>query len=142
MKLALVFTRLKGNAEVSAFGAGGSLRTHFSSIEITTFLLFVIARQSCNDCKFGTNIASSLLSIKEKKTWFNSRPEDAMKIEANEAEYWAMDEPEIEEKPLTSLCIARVSSSHRIRLSQAELEDMSEFERARHTSKTWSMGQD
>ena len=26
--------------------------------------------------------------------------------------------------------------------SYAELEDMSEFERARHTSKTWSMGQD
>ena len=26
--------------------------------------------------------------------------------------------------------------------SRAELEDMSEFERARHTSKTWSMGQD
>jgi hypothetical protein len=26
--------------------------------------------------------------------------------------------------------------------SLAELENMSEFERARHTSKTWSMGQD
>ena len=26
--------------------------------------------------------------------------------------------------------------------SYAEQEDMSEFERARHTSKTWSMGQD
>ena len=26
--------------------------------------------------------------------------------------------------------------------SYAELENMSEFERARHTSKTWSMGQD
>ena len=26
--------------------------------------------------------------------------------------------------------------------SYAQLEDMSEFERARHTSKTWSMGQD
>ena len=26
--------------------------------------------------------------------------------------------------------------------SYAELEDMCEFERARHTSKTWSMGQD
>ena len=26
--------------------------------------------------------------------------------------------------------------------SYAELEGMSEFERARHTSKTWSMGQD
>jgi hypothetical protein len=26
--------------------------------------------------------------------------------------------------------------------SYAELEDMSEFERARHTNKTWSMGQD
>ena len=26
--------------------------------------------------------------------------------------------------------------------SRAALEDMSEFERARHTSKTWSMGQD
>jgi len=26
--------------------------------------------------------------------------------------------------------------------SFAELENMSEFERARHTSKTWSMGQD
>ena len=26
--------------------------------------------------------------------------------------------------------------------SSAELEDMSEFEMARHTSKTWSMGQD
>lgn len=65
-----------------------------------------------------------------------------MKIEANEAEYWAVDEPEIKERTLTSLCIARVSNSRRMRLSQAELEDMSEFERARHTSKTWSMGQD
>ena len=26
--------------------------------------------------------------------------------------------------------------------SNADLQDMSEFERARHTSKTWSMGQD
>jgi hypothetical protein len=83
-----------------------------------------------------------LFVYKKIKTWFYSRLEDAMKIEANEAEYWAMDEPEIKETPLTRLCIARVSSSRRIRLSQAELEDMSEFERARHTSKTWSMGQD
>ena len=66
-----------------------------------------------------------LFVYKKIKTWFYSRLEDAMKIEANEAEYWAMDEPEIKETPLTRLCIARVSSSRRIRLSQAELEDMS-----------------
>jgi hypothetical protein len=83
-----------------------------------------------------------LFADKRKQDMFYSRLEDAMKMEANEAEYWAMDEPEIKETPLTSLCIGRVSSSRRIRLSRAELEDMSEFERARHTSKTWSMGQD
>lgn len=83
-----------------------------------------------------------LFADKGKQDMFYSRLEDAMKMEANEAEYWAMDEPEIKETPLTSLCIGRVSSSSRIRLSRAELEDMSEFERARHTSKTWSMGQD
>lgn len=83
-----------------------------------------------------------LFADKRKQDMFYSRLEDAMKMEANEAEYWAMDEPEIKETPLTSLCIGRVSSSSRIRLSRAELEDMSEFERARHTSKTWSMGQD
>lgn len=83
-----------------------------------------------------------LFADKRKQDMFYARLEDAMKMEANEAEYWAMDEPEIKETPLTSLCIGRVSSSSRIRLSRAELEDMSEFERARHTSKTWSMGQD
>lgn len=83
-----------------------------------------------------------LFADKRKQDMFYSRLEDAMKMEANEAEYWAMDEPEIKETPLTILCIGRVSSSSRIRLSRAELEDMSEFERARHTSKTWSMGQD
>lgn len=83
-----------------------------------------------------------LFADKRKQHMFYARLEDAMKMEANEAEYWAMDEPEIKETPLTSLCIGRVSSSSRIRLSRAELEDMSEFERARHTSKTWSMGQD
>ena len=83
-----------------------------------------------------------LFADKRKQDVFYSPLEDAMKMEVNEAEYWAMDEPEIKETPLTSLCIGRVSSSSRIRLSRAELEDMSEFERARHTSKTWSMGQD
>ena len=83
-----------------------------------------------------------LFADKRKQDMFYSRLEDAMKMEANEAEYWAMDEPEIKEIPLTSLCIGRVSSSSRIRLSRAQLEDMSEFERARNTSKTWSMGQD
>ena len=83
-----------------------------------------------------------LFADKREQDMFYSRLEDAMKMEANEAEFWAMDEPEIKETPLTSLCIGRVSSSSRIRLSRAELEDMSEFERARHTSKTWSMGQD
>lgn len=83
-----------------------------------------------------------LFADKRNQDMFYARLEDAMKMEANEAEYWAMDEPEIKETPLTSLCIGRVSSSSRIRLSRAELEDMSEFERARHTSKTWSMGQD
>ena len=83
-----------------------------------------------------------LFADKRKQDMFYARLEDAMKMEANEAGYWAMDEPEIKETPLTILCIGRVSSSSRIRLSRAELEDMSEFERARHTSKTWSMGQD
>ena len=58
-----------------------------------------------------------LFADKRKQDMFYSRLEDAMKMEANEAEYWAMDEPEIEETPLISLCIARVSSSHRIRIS-------------------------
>ena len=48
-----------------------------------------------------------------------------------------MNERQSQGLQITSLSIVIDAKS-----SYAELEDMSEFERARHTSKTWSMGQD
>ena len=65
-----------------------------------------------------------------------------MNTKAHRAESWETAEGvtsdrailDLRAKPLTTVKIPRPSS--------ADLEDMSEFERARHTSKTWSMGQD
>ena len=48
-----------------------------------------------------------------------------------------MNERQSQDLQITSLSIVID-----VKPSYAELEDMSEFERARHTSKTWSMGQD
>ena len=48
-----------------------------------------------------------------------------------------MNERQSQGLQITSLSIVIDAKS-----TYAELEDMSEFERARHTSKTWSMGQD
>jgi hypothetical protein len=48
----------------------------------------------------------------------------------------------IKERQSQGLQITSLSIVIDAKPSCAELEDMSEFERARHTSKTWSMGQD
>ena len=65
-----------------------------------------------------------------------------MKTKADLSAPWPVDEQMTHELQLPSLQVRALTSVSALRPSQAELEDMSEFERARHTSKTWSMGQD
>ena len=65
-----------------------------------------------------------------------------MKTKADLSDSWSVDEQMTHDLQLPSLQVRAVTSVSALRPSLAELEDMSEFERARHTSKTWSMGQD
>ena len=65
-----------------------------------------------------------------------------MKTKADLSDSWSVDEQMTHDLQLPSLQVRAVTSVSALRPSPAELEDMSEFERARHTSKTWSMGQD
>ena len=65
-----------------------------------------------------------------------------MKTKADLSDSWSVDEQMTHDLQLPSLQVTAVTSVSALRPSPAELEDMSEFERARHTSKTWSMGQD
>ena len=65
-----------------------------------------------------------------------------MKTKADLPDSWSVDEQMTHDLQLPSLQVRAVTSVSALRPSPAELEDMSEFERARHTSKTWSMGQD
>ena len=58
------------------------------------------------------------------------------------AEAWATHEDAAADSRVLDLRANPLTKVEIPRPSPAELEDMSEFERARHTSKTWSMGQD
>ena len=57
-------------------------------------------------------------------------------------EWWRGAERAMNERQSQGLQITPISIAIDAKPSYAELENMSEFERARHTSKTWSMGQD
>lgn len=65
-----------------------------------------------------------------------------MNTKAYRAESWETAERVTSDRAILELQVKSLTKVKIPRPSSAELEDMSEFERARHTSKTWSMGQD
>jgi hypothetical protein len=65
-----------------------------------------------------------------------------MNIKVVNPEWWKGVDQVMNERQSPGLQTTPLSIVIDAKPSYAELEDMSEFERARHTSKTWSMGQD
>ena len=58
------------------------------------------------------------------------------------SEWWKGTDRVMNEHQSQGFQITPISIAIDAKPSYAELENMSEFERARHTSKTWSVGQD
>jgi hypothetical protein len=65
-----------------------------------------------------------------------------MNTKTQTSESWTVDEQATNELQTLHLQVASLTAVNTSKPSLAELEAMSEFERARHTSKTWTMGQD
>jgi hypothetical protein len=65
-----------------------------------------------------------------------------MIIKVVNPKWWKGADRVMNERQSQGLQITPISNVIDAKPSYAELEDMCEFERARHTSKTWSMGQD
>ena len=65
-----------------------------------------------------------------------------MNTKTQTSESWTVDEQATNELQTLHLQVASLTAVNTSKPSLAELEVMSEFERARHTSKTWTMGQD
>ena len=65
-----------------------------------------------------------------------------MNTKTQTSESWTVDEQATNELQTLHLQVASLTAVNTSKPSLAELEAMSEFERARHTNKTWTMGQD
>ena len=65
-----------------------------------------------------------------------------MNTKTQTSESWTVDEQATNELQTLHLQVASLTAVNTSKPSLAELEVMSEFERARHASKTWAMGQD
>ena len=65
-----------------------------------------------------------------------------MNTKTQTSESWTVDEQATNDLQTLHLLVASLTAVNTSKPSLAELEAMSEFERARHTSKTWTMGQD
>lgn len=65
-----------------------------------------------------------------------------MNTKTQTSESWTVDEQATNDLQTLHLQVASLTAVNTSKPSLVELEAMSEFERARHTSKTWAMGQD
>ena len=65
-----------------------------------------------------------------------------MNTKAYITEAWTTDDLITVNPQTLDLQVKSLTTVARSKPTLADLADMSEFERARHTSKTWSMGQD
>jgi hypothetical protein len=65
-----------------------------------------------------------------------------MNTKAYITETWTADDLITVNRQTLDLQVKSLTAIARSKPTLTDLADMSEFERARHTSKTWSMGQD